>query len=114
MVKRLRWELGFYCWDQYEQFAEHHGIAIRFHDRDDLPSAFHHGRTMFLRRGMPARIMAKRAWHEISHIIAFPLNWVYWETVPLGHVMEAKTERRTDDFAHLFPLWDVASYEVRF
>lgn len=106
MARRFRAELGTYFWFEVHRFAVEHNIQIITHTRRDVPAAFHVGRTVFLRELRVARVQAKRAWHEISHIIGLPLNFRYWETRPLGDVAIAKCEQRTADFARHFPVWE--------
>lgn len=106
MVTRYRQLYGLYGWHEYERFAGDWEIAIRLHHRSDVPSAFHVGRTIVLRHSPIRIITAKRAWHEIGHIIAFPFNCLYWDDVPWGDLVERKVERRTADFAETFPVWD--------
>ena len=106
MARRFRAELGTYFWFEVHQFAAEHDIQIVTHNRHDVPVAFHVGRVVFLREILLARLMAKRAWHEISHIVGLPLNYRYWEQRPMGSVTIAKCEQRVSDFAQYFPVWD--------
>jgi hypothetical protein len=106
MVERCRAEWGLYHWSEYDQFARDQGITIIYHERGDLPLAFHHDRTVFVRRSRSKRQTARRIWHEMSHIVAFPLNFLFWESLDWGELVISKTERRNDDFMRLFPIWD--------
>jgi|GEM_PF-5890495 len=106
MVQRYRLFYGTYRWNEYERFAADWDITIIVHERTDAPAAFHLDRIVFLRDLRVGTILARRAWHEIGHIIAFPFNSLYWSKVPWGYLVERKTEKRTSDFARLFPVWD--------
>lgn len=106
MAKRFRDHYGIYRWHEYERFGHDWDIEIRIHDRGGVPPAFHVERIVLLRDLRIRPILARRAWHEIGHIIAFPFNSLYWSNVPWGYLVERKTEKRTSDFARLFPIWD--------
>lgn len=102
---RLRTSMGIYHWWEWRRFLEDHGTPIVEHDDDAVPVAFHCHGTIFIRRGALACVIAQRVWHEVAHLMIFPLNWHHWERQPLGHVVVAKTERRCDQFAAAFPVW---------
>lgn len=106
MARRFRAELGTYFWFEVHRFAAEHNIQIVTHDQRDVPAAFHVGRTVFLRQTRLSRIMAKRAWHEMSHIVGLPLNYRYWESRPMGDITIAKCEQRVRDFVRHYPVWE--------
>lgn len=106
MVRRLRAVWGIWYWNEYEEFAAEHGIRIVYHEDACLPRAYHVGRVVFARRSKSQLLAARAVWHEISHILAFPLNWQYWEAIDWGELVISQTERRNNDFAAQFPVWD--------
>lgn len=106
MVQRLRAEWGLYHWTEFDAFLADRQITIHYHRRQDMPRAFHRKRTIYVRRSRSRLLTARAVWHEAGHVVAFPLNFVYWETLDWGEMWISKTEKRNSDFVRFFPVWD--------
>ncbi len=95
--------LGIFLGSEWRECGERLGLRFEIVPLRAGIRATRVGWVIFLSDGMSPRETAWLAWHEIAHVLLHPCNILS----PVGRPLQGKCERQANEFAALFPHWDV-------
>lgn len=106
VARRLRSSLGTYHWYEWDACCDALGLQCVIVPRQLDTPALLINNTVVVRAGFTSKETAWLFWHEIGHAVMDPGGSSWWYQQPGGVHNVNKFERRADEFAKTFPIWN--------